>query len=167
MVGTYWKSLFSVIKPVCFSEDRKLYTIKTLQFIHTVNPSQGVPGSICWCCVVWWHAQGKVCPVCVQDQGQQWGHMIWHGRVPPKAACFLGSCLQMNFSSLCIQKHFTVASVLVTSIFPVESVSQFEKLGMNATKSNLENTKALHDLIANCFYPNTFISDAGKVGGVI
>lgn len=49
----------------------------------------------------------------------------------------------------------------------MESVSQFEKLGMNATKSNLENTKALHDLIANCFYPNTFISDAGKVGGVI
>lgn len=73
----------------------------------------------------------------------------------------------MNFSSLCIQKHFTVTSVLMTSIFPVESVSQFEKLGMNVTKSNLENTKALHDLIADCFYPNTFISDAGKVGGVI
>lgn len=135
MAGTYWKSLFSVIKRVCFSEDRKLCTIKTLQFMHTVSLNQGV--SAAFVGIVWCNGMPKAKCACCVFRTKVSGEVPWFN----SGKCGWKRFASCEFWSLCIQKHFVVSNVLMTSIFSMESASQFEKLGMNITESNLENER--------------------------
>lgn len=68
----FLKSLFSIIKPLCFCNCRKFCVLGRIPAVHNMtivsNLSQGILDTVCWDCLVWWHAWCYSHMLSVQNQ---------------------------------------------------------------------------------------------------
>lgn len=71
MVRHYKKPLFFKIKSLCFYKSSKLCMVKLWNSWHMITSglSRDVWGTVGWPCVIWWHAECQVCPVCHHGTG--------------------------------------------------------------------------------------------------